>query len=303
MLPDTIGSALQIEEQPGFFPAARPHKEMSLFSRNRGAEPRCAVGGAWSSSGCIRMTSPADAVFSSTCNGMPSTSSTRSWNRSMRAAGSPAVQSSRRYGWRRTDFRSSAPRAPALGGMVDEPAMDQSMRTADDRHAAGPGSDVSKHRVDFHALRRRHRPRIVRVNVPAIGRDRPRPIGGKKGGKDNEERAPVRGSRPSLPREDLVDRRQRSVAADGAEHGIALQVLQVVGPLLVPGPRLVLHDADVAQGSPDDLTHGCGFVSTKRGAHAYPAVRLEVLDDRRRGIPCFVDRSFTHALPCLNARL
>ena len=56
---------------------------MSWLRRNRGWSPRCAVGAACRSSGCMRITSPAVAVFSTTRSGMPWTASSRSWKRGL----------------------------------------------------------------------------------------------------------------------------------------------------------------------------------------------------------------------------
>jgi len=86
----------------------------------RSVVPKCAAGApACRSNECIRITSPADAIFSITWSEIPSISSTRSWNRAIRAAGSPAVHRSRRCGCRCRDFRSCAPRTPCRGGFSE----------------------------------------------------------------------------------------------------------------------------------------------------------------------------------------
>jgi hypothetical protein len=68
------------------------------------------------------------------------------------------------------------------------------------------------------------------------------------------------------------------------ERRIALQVLEMVGPLPAPRAGAIAHDARVAKRTPDGLAHGRCFIGAERAADPHPAVSPEVFHDRQSGI-------------------
>lgn len=60
------------------------------------------------------------------------------------------------------------------------------------------------------------------------------------------------------------------------KYRIALQLLQMFGPLFRPGGRIVATDSGPGQRAPDDIAHGSGIVRAEGSFNADPTVCPEV---------------------------
>jgi hypothetical protein len=161
--------------------------------------------------------------------------------------------------------------------ILAKPAVHQTMRSAENVHAAAAWLDVVQHGVYFHAGGGRQAAGVIAIDVPACARYIPLTPDREL----QEEGAPIARLLPGLALQHLIDRLERTLGADRAENRIGLQVLQVFGPRRRPSGPIVAMDSGFGQRGPDDIAHRGGVSGREGSGNADPSIGPKVFQYAR----------------------